>query len=123
MKILSKVYRQTKRKEIILVSSQFIVLILHLVNFIGLHSSFLFKTNIYKNSIGIFIIIMGIIGILLSVKDLGNNISPLPSPVKNSSLVTKGIYKLIGHPMYYSAIIISIGIFVRYLNFLDRNLY
>ena len=49
---------------------------------------------------------------LVSIKDLGRNLSPLPRPINNSKLVTTGIYRFTRHPMYYSLIFISIGFFI-----------
>ena len=49
---------------------------------------------------------------LVAIKDLGRNLSPLPRPIKNSNLVTTGIYRYSRHPMYYSLIFISFGFFI-----------
>ena len=49
---------------------------------------------------------------LVSIKDLGRNLSPFPRPINNSNLVTTGIYRFTRHPMYYSLIFISIGVFI-----------
>ena len=49
---------------------------------------------------------------LVSIKDLGRNLSPFPRPIKNNKLVTTGIYRFMRHPMYYSLIFISIGVFI-----------
>ena len=49
---------------------------------------------------------------LVSIKDLGKNLSPFPRPINNSNLVTTGIYRFTRHPMYYSLIFISIGFFI-----------
>ena len=49
---------------------------------------------------------------LVSIKDLGRNLSPFPRPINNSNLVTKGIYRFTRHPMYYSLIFISFGVFI-----------
>ena len=57
-------------------------------------------------SFGFFIII------LVAIKDLGRNLSPFPRPINNSKLVTTGIYRFTRHPMYYSLIFISIGVFI-----------
>ena len=51
-----------------------------------------------------------------AIKDLGRNLSPFPRPIKNSNLVTKGIYRFTRHPMYYSLIFISFGIFITKLS-------
>ena len=49
---------------------------------------------------------------LVSIKDLGRNLSPFPRPTNNCNLVTTGIYRFTRHPMYYSLIFISIGVFI-----------
>jgi len=48
----------------------------------------------------------------IAIKDLGRNLSPFPRPINNSNLVTTGIYRLMRHPMYYSLIFISFGVFL-----------
>jgi len=53
---------------------------------------------------------------LVSIKDLGRNLSPLPRPINNSNLVTTGIYRFTRHPMYYSLIFISFGFFITKLS-------
>ena len=53
----------------------------------------------------------------MAIKDLGRNLSPFPRPLANSSLITSGIYKFIRHPMYYSLILISFGVFLTKLTF------
>ena len=62
--------------------------------------------------VGFLIIIIASIILLVAIKDLGRNLSPFPKPIKNSNLVTKGIYRFTRHPMYYSLIFISFGIFI-----------
>ena len=49
---------------------------------------------------------------LVAIKDLGRNLSPFPRPIKNSNLVTTGIYRFTRHPMYYALIFISLGLFI-----------
>ncbi|MCR8540460.1 MAG: DUF1295 domain-containing protein [Prochlorococcus marinus CUG1439] len=62
--------------------------------------------------IGILIIIIAFIIILFAIKDLGRNLSPFPRPINNGKLVTKGIYRFTRHPIYYSLIFISLGVFI-----------
>ena len=62
--------------------------------------------------LGILIIIIAFIIMLVSIKDLGRNLSPFPRPINNSNLVTSGIYRFTRHPMYYSLIFISTGVFI-----------
>ena len=49
---------------------------------------------------------------LFAIKDIGRNLSPFPKPLTNSNLVTTGIYRFTRHPMYYSLIFISFGVFI-----------
>ena len=53
---------------------------------------------------------------LIAIKDLGRNLSPFPRPINNSNLVTKGIYRFTRHPMYYSLMFISFGVFITKLS-------
>ena len=53
---------------------------------------------------------------LFAIKDLGRNFTPFPRPIKNSILVTKGMYRFTRHPMYYSLIFISFGVFITKLS-------
>ena len=62
--------------------------------------------------VGFLIIIFALIILLVAIKDLGRNLSPFPTPIGNSNLVTTGIYRFTRHPMYYSLIFISIGVFI-----------
>jgi protein-S-isoprenylcysteine O-methyltransferase Ste14 len=54
--------------------------------------------------------------LLVAIKDLGRNLSPFPRPISNSNLVTTGIYRFTRHPMYYSLIFISVGVFITKLS-------
>ena len=66
--------------------------------------------------LGVLIIIIAFIILLVAIKDLGRNLSPFPRPTNNSNLVTKGIYRFMRHPMYYSLIFISFGVFITKLS-------
>ena len=103
--------------DITLVLLQFFIIFLHFLRFE-------FPPNIEiipENSIFIFfgclIIILASFAILMAIKDLGRNLSPLPRPKASGYLITSGIYGLMRHPMYYSLILISFGIFLIKLSF------
>ena len=68
------------------------------------------KTFIIYSYTGIFLISLGIILFIFSVKSLGSSISPLPEPKKDVKLIRTGSYKFLRHPLYSSLILISIGI-------------
>ena len=98
--------------EIMLVFLQFFIIILHFFQWEFLPQKQIIQASPFSYSLGILIIIIAFIIMLVSIKDLGRNLSPFPRPKNNSNLVTKGIYRLTCHPMYYSLIFISIGVFI-----------
>ncbi len=106
---------RSSKKEFLLVISQFIIIALHLIKFNLFNQKLIqgeFLTIIYISN---FLITLALITIVLSAKDLGKSLSPMPRPKENSKLITSGIYRLFRHPMYYSLIIISFGLFIKSL--------
>ena len=102
--------------EIILVFLQFFIVILHFFQWEFLPNRQIIKVNPISYFLGILIIIIASMFMLVAIKDLGRNLSPFPRPMTNSNLVTTGIYRFTRHPMYYSLIIISFGIFITKLS-------
>ena len=98
--------------EIILVFLQFFIISLHFFQWEFLPQKQITQSSSFSYFLGILIIIIAFIIMLVSIKDLGRNLSPFPRPIKNSNLVTTGIYRFTRHPMYYSLIFISFGIFI-----------
>ena len=103
--------------EIILVIFQFLIISLHFIKFEYLHKLEIIQGNFIFSFIGLIIIVIASIIMLLAIKDLGNNLSPFPRPIANGNLITSGIYRFIRHPMYYSLILISLGVFIINLSF------
>ena len=54
--------------------------------------------------------VIGIIIIVLSFYQLGSNLSPFPSPVKNAALITTGIFKYLRHPIYTGILLILFSV-------------
>ena len=102
--------------EIILVFFQFFIISLHFFQWEFFPQKQIIQESLFSYYLGILIIIFAFIIMLFSIKDLGRNLSPFPRPIKNSSLVTKGIYRFVRHPMYYSLIFISFGVFITKLS-------
>ncbi len=98
--------------DLILVFLQFFFISLHFFQWEFLPQKHIIKASPFAHFLGILIIIIAFIIMLVSIKDLGRNLSPFPRPLNNSNLVTKGIYRFTRHPMYYSLIFISIGVFI-----------
>ena len=98
--------------EIILVFLQFFIISLHFFQWEFIPQKQIIQVSPLSSLLGFLIIIIALIILLVAIKDLGRNLSPFPRPIKNSNLVTTGIYRFTRHPMYYSLIFISFGVFI-----------
>tara|TARA_B100000963_G_scaffold298796_1_gene270623 strand:- start:156 stop:629 length:474 start_codon:yes stop_codon:yes gene_type:complete len=104
------------KKDSLLVISQFIIILLHFIKVNLFNIKLIQGEFLIFNYISNFLIILALIFIILSIKDLGKSLSPMPRPKENSKLITRGIYRIIRHPMYYSLIIISYCLFIKSLS-------
>ena len=113
--------------EIILVFFQFFIISLHFFQWELIPQKQIIQVTPFSYFVGFLIIIIAFIILLVAIKDLGRNLSPFPRPRNNSNLVTVGIYRFIRHPMYYSLIFISFGVFITkltiYYLFLSTSLF
>ena len=102
--------------EIILVFFQFFIISLHFFQWEFIPQKQIIEVSPLSYLVGFLIIIIALIILLVAIKDLGGNLSPFPRPSKNSNLVTTGIYRFTRHPMYYSLIFMSFGVFITKLS-------
>ena len=102
--------------EMILVFLQFFIISLHFFKWEFIPEKQIIQVTPFSYFAGFLIIIIAFIILLFAIKDIGRNLSPLPRPIKNSNLVTTGIYRFTRHPMYYSLIFISFGVFITKLS-------
>jgi len=102
--------------DLMLVFLQFFIISLHFFQWELLPQKQIIQASPFSYFLGILIIIIAFIIMLFSIKDLGRNLSPFPKPINNSNLVTTGIYRFTRHPMYYSLIFISFGVFITKLS-------
>ena len=102
--------------EIILVFLQFFIISLHFFQWEFIPQKQIIQVSSFSYFVGFLIIIISFIILLAAIKDLGKNLSPFPRPINNSNLVTTGIYRFTRHPMYYSLIFISFGVFITKLS-------
>ena len=102
--------------EIILVFLQFFIISLHFFQWQLIPQKQIIQVSTLTYLVGFLIILIAFIILLVAIKDLGRNLSPFPRPIKNSNLVTTGIYRFTRHPMYYSLIFISFGVFITKLS-------
>ena len=98
--------------DLMLVFLQFLINSLHFFQWEFIPQKQIMQVSTLSYLVGFLIIIIAFIILLVAIKDLGRNLSPLPRPTNNSNLVTTGIYRFIRHPMYYSLIFISFGVFI-----------
>ena len=98
--------------DLILVFLQFFIISLHFFKWEFIPEKQIIKVTPFSYFVGFLIIIIALVILLVAIKDLGRNLSPFPRPKNNSNLVTKGIYRFTRHPMYYSLILISFGVFI-----------
>ena len=110
-KVQLKIFLKTAY-EIILVFLQFLIISLHFFQWEFIPRKQIIQVSTLSYFIGFLIIIIAFIILLIAIKDLGRNLSPFPRPINNSNLVTIGIYRFTRHPMYYSLIFISFGVFI-----------
>jgi len=102
--------------DLMLVFLQFFIISLHFFQWKFLPQKQILQASPFSYFLGILIIIIACIIMLISIKDLGRNLSPFPRPINNSTLITKGIYGFTRHPMYSSLIFISFGVFITKLS-------
>jgi len=102
--------------EISLVFFQFFIISLHFFKWEFIPEKQIINVTPFSYFVGFLIIIIAFIILLVAIKDLGRNLSPFPKPIKNSNLVTTGIYRFTRHPMYYSLMFISFGVFITKLS-------
>ncbi len=98
--------------DLMLVFFQFFIISLHFFKWEFIPQQQIIQASPFSYFLGILIMIIAFIIMLVSIKDLGRNLSPFPRPKNNSNLVTTGIYRFTCHPMYYSLIFFSIGVFI-----------
>jgi len=102
--------------DLMIVFLQFFIISLHFFKLEFIPQKQIIKVGTLSYCVGFLIIIIAFIIFLFAIKDLGRNLSPFPRPINNSNLVTTGIYRFTRHPMYYSLIFISFGVFITKLS-------
>ena len=102
--------------DLLLVFLQFFIISLHFFQWEFIPQKQIIQVSSFSYLLGFLIIIIACIILLVAINDLGRNLSPFPRPKNNSNLVTKGIYRYMRHPMYYSLVFISFGVFITKLS-------
>jgi protein-S-isoprenylcysteine O-methyltransferase Ste14 len=63
-----------------------------------------------QGELGWFLVILGSLGILVSMKQLGSALTALPESKPEASFVTSGLYKFVRHPIYSFLILLTLGV-------------
>tara|TARA_B100001996_G_C18421892_1_gene501028 strand:+ start:85 stop:642 length:558 start_codon:yes stop_codon:yes gene_type:complete len=90
--------------------SQILLILLHLIPPFPKLENIAFSINIFFILIGLAISIQGLTIVIKAFIDLGDNLTPLPYPMNESSLIKNNSYKNNRHPLYKGILIISLGI-------------
>lgn len=99
------------KKDILFVVAQFILFAAYLFEFPGLRLSYPDDADV----INLILAGLGIVIIIIAIFQLNKNLSPFPTPVKNSELVVTGLFSYVRHPIY-SGILITTFFIAIYLN-------
>ena len=98
--------------------SQLLLILLHLLPSYPKNEYIQYPIKLIFTILGIVISILGLIIAIKALKDLGDNLTPLPYPMKDSNLIKINSYKNTRHPLYKGIILISLGIFMLNLSLL-----
>ena len=90
--------------------SQILLILLHFIPPYPKIENIELSINIFFIIIGLTISTQGLIIVIKAWIDLGDNLTPLPYPMNESSLVKNNSYKNSRHPLYKGILIISLGI-------------
>lgn len=98
-----------RKKGNIFVIGQFVILLFALISAIVEPRLLNYHLNILRCSIGGSIAGIGIYCMVWSVISFKQTITAHPIPKEEYKLMREGIYKFIRHPIYFSAILMTIG--------------
>jgi protein-S-isoprenylcysteine O-methyltransferase Ste14 len=59
--------------------------------------------------VGMLLMAAGGVLLLVALRGLGEQLTPLPYPKEDGELVRTGAYRLVRHPMYCSAVLVAVG--------------
>lgn len=89
------------KKDLVFVGIQFILFALYFIDW----NVFQWIAPIWLHGTSIVILVIGLLIILFGILHLNENLSVFPSPKKGGSLMSKGIYAYVRHPIYLGIMI------------------
>ena len=103
--------------------SQILLILLHFIppypkiEYLG------YAINTISIIIGFSFAIKGLIIAIKAFQDLGENLSPLPYPIKEAVLIKDNSYQKVRHPLYKGILFISLGICIFSLSLIHLFLF
>ena len=91
-------------KDYLFVSIQFILFFCFIFDF-----NWSLKLGLAIQKTGLLLAIFGATIIILALLQLNKNLSPFPTPKKNTALLQNGLFKYIRHPIYTGIILFFTG--------------
>ena len=102
--------------------SQILLILLHFIPPYPKIENTEFAINTFFVVIGLTISIQGLIIVIKAFLDLGENLTPLPYPMNESTLIKNNSYKTVRHPLYKGLLFISLGICIFSLSLIHLSL-
>ena len=103
--------------------SQILLILLHFIPPYPKIENTEFAINTFFVVIGLTISIQGLIIVIKAFLDLGENLTPLPYPMNESTLIKNNSYKNVRHPLYKGLLFISLGICIFSLSLIHPVSY
>ena len=103
--------------------AQIFLILLHLIPPYPKIKLIAFSLNTLCVTLGLAISILGLFIVLKAFIDLGKNLTPLPYPMNESSLIKNNSYQNARHPLYKGLIFTSLGICIFSLSLLHFTLF
>ena len=103
--------------------SQIFLILLHLIPPYPKINHIAFSINTFCIILGSVISILGLFTIIRALIDLGENLTPLPYPMNDSSLIKNKSYQHVRHPLYKGLLFTSLGIGVSSLSLIHITLF
>ncbi len=102
--------------------SQIFLILLHLIPPYPKMKQIAFSLNTFCIILGLVISILGLFIVIKAFIDLGENLTPLPYPMNESSLIKNKSYQNVRHPIYKGLLFISLGICIFSLSLIHLSL-
>ena len=102
--------------------SQIFLILLHSIPPYPKIKHIAFSINTFCIIIGLAISILGLFIVIKAFIDLGENLTPLPYPMNEASLIKNNSYQNVRHPLYKGLLYISLGICIFSLSLIHLSL-